>query len=332
MRRLPIMVALLLVGCAPGTASVASVADGAPLGVASSKASNSQISKSLEPSSKPTTEPTTKAAEPANRPSNPAEPKPASESVPEPPAKTSPPAVPESLCPKAPKKSANIKPGPANSFDPKADLEVEYDPNQSIEPKPNSDGPADMEAHGWDRADMSAPIPIISKKHRLSPSYRPRAVGPWGLTPQTNAAIHKLIAAARADGVKMVVRSGYRSYANQKWGYQHALRTYPSSEQAKRFNAPPGASEHQSGLAVDMWDGRNRGYAFRGTPTDKWLDKNAYRFGFIIRYPKGKEHITGYHDEPWHLRYVGNEVANYFGPSNTLTLEEYLAGCNYWRR
>lgn len=176
----------------------------------------------------------------------------------------------------------------------------------------------------WGEADMSAPIPLVSKRWRLPASYVPQQTGAWGLTADADAAMRELIKAARADGVKMQVRSGYRSFETQKATYERALRTYSSEAEAKRYNAPPGASEHQTGLAADMWDGKNRGYAFRGTPTDKWLAENAYAFGFIIRYPKGKEHITGYADEPWHLRYVGAEAAKAFAADNSLTLEEYL--------
>lgn len=176
----------------------------------------------------------------------------------------------------------------------------------------------------WGEADMSAPIPLVSKRWRLPASYVPQQTGAWGLTADADAAMRELIKAARADGVKMQVRSGYRSFETQKATYERALRTYSSEAEAKRYNAPPGASEHQTGLAADMWDGKNRGYAFRGTPTDKWLAENAYAFGFIIRYPKGKEHITGYADEPWHLRYVGAEAAKAFAADKSLTLEEYL--------
>lgn len=200
----------------------------------------------------------------------------------------------------------------------------------SASPSPASTvapSPAAQQSPGeaWQQADMSAAIPLVNKEHRLPASYAPASTGRYGLTADANAAIGKLIAAATADGVPMVVRSGYRSYAAQDEAYRSALRTYSSPAEAMRYNAPPGASEHQTGLALDMWDGKNRGTAFRGTATDKWLAANAYKFGFIIRYPKGKEAITGYMDEPWHLRYVGVQVAAHFGPHNTLTLEEYLA-------
>lgn len=194
----------------------------------------------------------------------------------------------------------------------------------SVSTSPTPKPPVYDGENTWGEADMNATIPLVSRRYRLSASYVPQRTGSWGLTPETNQAVLKLIAAATADGVKMVVRSGYRSYQAQKDGYESALRSYSSVEEAKRYNAPPGASEHQTGLAVDMWDGRNRGHAFRGTPTDHWLAEHAYRFGFIIRYPKGKESVTGYADEPWHLRYVGIETSQKFAVNKTLTLEEYL--------
>ena len=231
--------------------------------------------------------------------------------------------------PSAPAVVPSASPSPSVSASPSAASSPTPSPVASVAPTASS-SPVKKpttkasESSSWKAADMSAAIPLVSKEYRLPASYVPKQTGSWGLTPDPNAAMLKLIAAARADGVKMQVRSGYRSYATQKSVYESALKTYSSVEQAKLYNAPPGASEHQSGLSADMWDGANRGYAFRGTPTDTWLAANAYKYGFIIRYPKGKTPITGYMDEPWHLRYVGVDVAAEFGPNNTLTLEEYL--------
>ena len=101
------------------------------------------------------------------------------------------------------------------------------------------------------------------------------------------------------------------------------MKTYPE-ETARRYYAEPGASEHQTGLSLDAWDGRNRGTAFARTPQAAWLTKHAVDHGFIVRYPDGKTDITGYAWESWHLRWVGAEVAAAFGPDSSLTLEEYL--------
>ena len=89
---------------------------------------------------------------------------------------------------------------------------------------------------------------------------------------------------------------------------------------ASRFSAKPGQSEHQTGIAFDI-NQANR--SFVGTKEAKWLQENCYKFGFIIRYPEGKESITGYVYEPWHIRYVGENVAKEIFESG-LCLEEYL--------
>ncbi|MFZ0530248.1 MAG: M15 family metallopeptidase [Propionicimonas sp.] len=165
----------------------------------------------------------------------------------------------------------------------------------------------------------------MSKAHRVSARYTPaNPTGPYGVTSLTASALKKMTAAARAAGVRVVVRSGYRSYATQSGIYQRALRNYPSVASAKRYNAPPGASEHQTGLAVDLWDGVTWSLPMANTATGKWLHKHAHDYGFILRYPKGKERITGYAYEPWHFRYVGVQDARKFGKTNTVTLEEYL--------
>lgn len=165
-------------------------------------------------------------------------------------------------------------------------------------------------------------IPVISKAHRVSAQYRPPVQsGPNGLTPETARALQKMKAAAKADGIVIVVKSGFRTYATQKGQYQDALRTQPKNI---NFYAPPGASEHQSGLAVDLWDGKVWHRPMENTATGKWLQKHGHEYGFILRYPKGKTSITKIEYEPWHFRYIGVAQAAQFGTSNSLTLEEYL--------
>jgi len=167
-------------------------------------------------------------------------------------------------------------------------------------------------------------IVVVSKEHRVSSRYTP----PWagevhGLHPDAWAAFQLLAAGAKADGLTLILRSGYRSYAAQKASFEGALKEYDEAT-ARLYFAEPGASEHQTGLALDAWDGRNRGTAFARTPQAAWLAERAWEYGFIIRYPKGRTDVTGYAWESWHLRWVGPEVAAAFGPNSTLTLEEYL--------
>lgn len=164
-------------------------------------------------------------------------------------------------------------------------------------------------------------IIVVSKKHRISAGYGPAdPTGPYHLEAAAASALAKMTAAARADGVRIRVHSGYRSWATQNASYQKALRNYP---QNISFYAPAGASEHQTGLAVDLWDGVTWSLPMARTATGKWLFRHAHEYGFVLRYPDGKTKITGYHYEPWHYRYIGKRDARKF-PNNTLTLEEYL--------
>jgi len=129
-----------------------------------------------------------------------------------------------------------------------------------------------------------------------------------------------MTAAARADGVRIRVHSAYRNWASQNASYQRAKRNYP---QNLSFYAPAGASEHQTGLAVDLWDGVTWSLPMANTATGKWLFTHAHAYGFVLRYPNGKTGITGYHYEPWHYRFIGTKDAMKF-KNNSLTLEEYL--------
>ncbi len=162
---------------------------------------------------------------------------------------------------------------------------------------------------------------MVSKKHRITAAYGPaRPTGPYHLDASAAAALAKMTAAARADGVRIRVRSGYRNWTTQNAIYQRAKRNYP---QSLSFYAPAGASEHQTGLAVDLWDGVTWSLPMANTATGKWLFRHAHSYGFVLRYPNGKAKVTGYHYEPWHYRYLGRKDALKF-PNNSLTLEEYL--------
>lgn len=139
-------------------------------------------------------------------------------------------------------------------------------------------------------------------------------------------ALEELFKRATEDNINLVAVSGYRSYERQKEIFTFKARKL-GEELANRTSAYPGQSEHQTGLAMDVSSPR-MGYrleqSFGDTPEGIWLAENAPEFGFIIRYPKGKEDITGYSYEPWHLRYVGVEVAREITARN-ITLEEFLA-------
>ena len=135
--------------------------------------------------------------------------------------------------------------------------------------------------------------------------------------------LEKLVAAAGSAGVTIYVGSGYRSYATQASLFASNVRQHGEAK-ANRFSSCPGHSEHQSGLAVDF-GGIDRACwvedCFERTAAGKWLAAHAHEYGFILRYPKGKEKITGYQYEPWHFRYVGRELAGALHQSG-LTMEE----------
>ncbi len=132
-------------------------------------------------------------------------------------------------------------------------------------------------------------------------------------------AIEKMFNEAKNQGVNLYGVSGYRSASRQKQIFDNQVQAV-GELRAKEYVALPGESEHQTGLAMDV--GRLEGN-FGQSREGKWLRDNAHNFGFILRYPQGKEHITKINYEPWHFRYIGIEPANEIYNSG-LTLEEYL--------
>lgn len=146
------------------------------------------------------------------------------------------------------------------------------------------------------------------------------------MQPVAAEALEELFAAAKEDGVILYATSGFRSYSTQKAIFDR--RSQQRGEKAaNRSVAKPGYSEHQTGLAMDVEGHSSLGSGlvedFGETTEGKWLSENCHRFGFIIRYPKGKTDITGYIYEPWHIRYVGKDAAEEIF-SLDVTLEEYI--------
>lgn len=193
-------------------------------------------------------------------------------------------------------------------------------------PAPSSTKPAKDTRSGaqLDQAYTVNGIVVVSKKHPISKRYEPRNPAKHGLEKEAAAALADLIAAAKADRVKVLVRSGYRSYADQTALLKRKIKEYGDEKLARRYNAEPGKSEHQTGLAVDLWDGVTWGLGVRKTKAGKWLWKHAREYGFILRYPPDKEKITGYAYEPWHFRYIGVEDSMKFKANSKMSLEEYL--------
>ncbi|MBD7913553.1 M15 family metallopeptidase [Clostridium sp. Sa3CUN1] len=132
--------------------------------------------------------------------------------------------------------------------------------------------------------------------------------------------LEELINEAKKEGIILIGNSAYRSYESQEIIYNNRVRD-EGKKSADAYVAKPGFSEHQTGLCIDITNKYR--YFAEGTEEAEWLEKNCSRFGFIIRYPKNKKRITGIEYEPWHIRYVGKDVAKYIY-DNGITLEEYL--------
>jgi zinc D-Ala-D-Ala carboxypeptidase len=167
---------------------------------------------------------------------------------------------------------------------------------------------------------------VVNKKHRLPSDYAPslQSLSGGQLRPEAANALSSLLSAADAEGVGMRIISSYRSYATQVSTYQNWVNQ-DGQAQADRSSARAGHSEHQTGLAVDLGTPDatcDLDICFGATAQGKWLASNAASYGFIIRYKSDTESITGYQYEPWHLRYVGVDIAQAVESSGK-TLDEY---------
>ncbi len=139
-------------------------------------------------------------------------------------------------------------------------------------------------------------------------------------------ALEDMFAAAQADDVQLVFGSGYRSEDLQRQFYESYVAS-DGQAAADRYSARPGTSEHQTGLAFDVTSLSGNCHleeCFEDLPEGQWVADNAHEYGFIIRYLDGKEDITGYQYEPWHLRYVGEELATELY-ENGQTMEEFFS-------
>lgn len=164
---------------------------------------------------------------------------------------------------------------------------------------------------------------VVNKDHRISKRYITKGPGVLGSKKEASAALKKLLKAAKKAGYSVQASSGYRSYATQTAIWKRNVKAL-GKKRGEQLAAPPGASEHNAGLAFDLRSGGRGQYAFGSSKAGKWIAKNAHKYGFILRYPKGMTKITGYAYEPWHFRYIGTEHAKAFAKNKKLTLEQYL--------
>lgn len=177
---------------------------------------------------------------------------------------------------------------------------------------------------------------LVNDRNTISESFEPElevVQGVYKMDSRVAPIMRQLIADAKSQGIDLMVCSAYRPYSSQLRNFEASVSSYmqagysrENAEQATlRLIAAPGSSEHQTGLAADIvtpsYQGLDDGYA--DTDAAKWLKANAASYGFILRYPKGKEDSTHIDFEPWHYRYVGEEAAKEI-MDKEICLEEYL--------
>ncbi|GIP28183.1 putative carboxypeptidase YodJ [Paenibacillus sp. J23TS9] len=183
---------------------------------------------------------------------------------------------------------------------------------------------------------------IVNKQRSLPDGYEPTDLvepnvpfsfdGPHEkrhLRKEAADALEKLFAGAKDDGIELRAVSGYRSYKRQRSIYENNVKT-KGEEYASRVSAVPGTSEHQTGLTIDVSSPSVKNELeenFGDSVEGQWLAAHAADYGFVIRYPKGEEDVTGYVYEPWHIRYIGTDLAQDVAKSG-MTLEEYFDEAN----
>lgn len=182
-------------------------------------------------------------------------------------------------------------------------------------------------ALGFDKAKFSVNDPnsiwvVVNKKRPLPDNFAPIDLKN-SVRAEANAELQSLITAAKTFGFNYKIISGYRSFANQQSTYSSYVQK-DGAAKADTYSARAGHSEHQTGWAVDLGTGQcDLQECFGNIPAGKWLEDHAHEYGFVIRYPKGKDQITGYQYEPWHLRFVGIELARELKIANQ-TMEEFF--------
>ena len=211
------------------------------------------------------------------------------------------------------------------------------DPEQVREPVVYC-GPANPEnAVSINEVQAMSYLALVNNCYRVSRDFIPSDLSPINVeSMHTHGGVHQLretaaraaeqlFQAAAEDGMFLIATSGFRSYESQTMFHNNAIRDFGIQE-ARRRSAPPGHSEHQLGLALDLSThelGGDLRQIFIETPQGMWVSQNAHRYGFILSYPYGREAETGIMYEPWHIRFVGVEVATEIFNSS-LILEEFL--------
>ncbi|MFR0777993.1 MAG: M15 family metallopeptidase [Zhenhengia sp.] len=174
--------------------------------------------------------------------------------------------------------------------------------------------------------DTEEEIILVNKYHKLPLDFEPKELVPLSsgplVTPATKEAYEQMVRDAKAEGYSIRGVSAYRSIAYQIDVYNRYLRQDPE-EVVDTYSARPGFSEHHTGRTIDLDNIYRTMDEFEHTKEAKWVAENAYKYGFIVRYPKNHEDITGYIYEPWHITYVGIPIATEMKEQGIETLEEY---------
>lgn len=206
-------------------------------------------------------------------------------------------------------------------------------PEPEPEPAPEPEPEFNMHQHSLD--DPNSIWVVVNKRRPLNPlDYAPAdLVFPEGIANRNGQPLRaeaadaavRMLEAAQAEGVWFQLGSAYRDYARQDSLY-HGYIARDGQAAADTYSARPGHSEHQTGLTADFDDGGSCYllWCFADTEAGMWLEAHAHEFGWILRYPEGYDHITGYTFEPWHFRYVGIELATEMREQGVLTLEEFF--------
>lgn len=173
---------------------------------------------------------------------------------------------------------------------------------------------------------------LVNKHNYLKEDYVPEnlkslsstyALSNMKMVEEAANAFESLSKDASKENYKVIAMSTYRSYEYQVDLYNKYVKS-DGKDAADTYSGRPGNSEHQTGLAVDVYNQTETYTNFEKTKEYNWMQENAYKYGFILRFPKDKENETGYEFESWHYRYVGKDIAKYIHKHN-ITLEEYIA-------
>lgn len=173
---------------------------------------------------------------------------------------------------------------------------------------------------------------LVNKHNYLKEDYVPEnlkslsstyALSNMKMVEEAANAFESLSKDASKENYRIIAMSTYRSYEYQIDLYNKYVKS-DGKDAADTYSGRPGNSEHQTGLAVDVYNQTETYTNFEKTEEYDWMQENAYKYGFILRFPKDKENETGYEFESWHYRYVGKEIAKYIHKHN-ITLEEYIA-------